>query len=104
MSTGRRELTLAVVGSAVAGGLALVAGGQDWGRVTAERGAPLPPVQVALTGSDAAPLVPAAGLVLLAAAVALLAVRGAGGWRSGCWWRPPGACSAGRGCVPWPAA
>jgi uncharacterized membrane protein (TIGR02234 family) len=33
---------------------------------------------VAVLGSDAAPLVPAAGLVLLAAAVALLAVRGLG--------------------------
>ena len=42
------------------------------------RDAPLPPVTVALAGADAAPLVPAAGLVLLAAAVALLAVRGLG--------------------------
>lgn len=73
----RRELTAAVLAAAVAGGLALLAGGQSWATVTAERGAPLPPVHGLLTGADAAPLVPAAGLVLLAAAVALIAVRGA---------------------------
>jgi uncharacterized membrane protein (TIGR02234 family) len=37
-----------------------------------------PPVTELLTGSELAPLVPAGGLVLLAAAVALVAVRGAG--------------------------
>jgi uncharacterized membrane protein (TIGR02234 family) len=74
-SEARRELTAAVVGAAAAGGLALVAGGQSWAQVTVERAAPLPPVESALPGADAAPLVPAAGLVLLAAAVALLAVR-----------------------------
>ncbi|TFV87581.1 TIGR02234 family membrane protein [Blastococcus sp. CT_GayMR16] len=75
---GRRELTAAVVGSVLAGALALSAGGQAWATVTAQREAPLPPVTGLLTGADAAPLVPAAGLVLLAAAVALLAVRGPG--------------------------
>jgi uncharacterized membrane protein (TIGR02234 family) len=74
----RRELTGAVLGAVLAGGLALSAGGQAWARVTAERAVPLPPVTTALTGADAAPLVPAAGLVLLAAAAALLAVRGPG--------------------------
>ncbi len=78
MSRIRRELTAAVLGSAVAGGLALLAGGQTWATLTAVRPAPLPPVTEPLTGSAHAPLVPAAGLVLLAAAVALLAVRGAG--------------------------
>jgi uncharacterized membrane protein (TIGR02234 family) len=39
---------------------------------------PLPPVTEQLTGSELAPLVPAGGLLLLAAAVALVAVRGAG--------------------------
>lgn len=73
----RRELTAAVLGAVAAGALALSAGGQAWAVVTAERRAPLPPVSAGLSGSDAAPLVPAAGLVLLAAAVALLAVRGA---------------------------
>jgi uncharacterized membrane protein (TIGR02234 family) len=74
----RRELTAAVLGAVAAGALALSAGGQAWAVVTAERRAPLPPVSAGLSGSDAAPLVPAAGLVLLAAAVALLAVRGTG--------------------------
>jgi uncharacterized membrane protein (TIGR02234 family) len=74
----RRELTAAVVGGVVAGGLALSASGQAWADVSADREPPLPPLNAVLTGSDAAPLVPAAGLVLLAAAVALLAVRGAG--------------------------
>jgi uncharacterized membrane protein (TIGR02234 family) len=75
---GRRELTAAVLAAVAAGGLALSAGGQAWAEVTTLRPAPLPPVEGLLTGSEAAPLVPAAGLVLLAAALALLAVRGAG--------------------------
>ncbi len=74
----RRELTAAVLGAVLAGALALSAGGQAWAVVTAERRAPLPAVSAELSGAEAAPLVPAAGLVLLAAAVALLAVRGAG--------------------------
>jgi uncharacterized membrane protein (TIGR02234 family) len=78
MTAGRRELTAAVLGAALAGALALIAGGQAWAQVTAQREAPLPPVTDTLTGAEAAPLVPAAGLVLLAAAVALLAVRGPG--------------------------
>jgi uncharacterized membrane protein (TIGR02234 family) len=72
----RRELTAAVLGAAVAGGLALFAAGQRWAQVTAERRPPLPPVSGVVTGSSAAPLVPAMGLLLLAAAVALVAVRG----------------------------
>ncbi len=74
----RRELGAAVAGCAVAGGLALSAGGQAWSTVTVTRRPPLPPVTEVLTGSALAPLVPAAGLLLLAAAVAVLAVRGAG--------------------------
>ncbi|MGY2085090.1 Trp biosynthesis-associated membrane protein [Blastococcus sp. SYSU DS0539] len=74
----RRELASVVAGAVLAGALALSAAGQRWADVTAERRAPLPPVSGTLTGGDAAPLVTAAGLVLLAAAVALLAVRGAG--------------------------
>jgi uncharacterized membrane protein (TIGR02234 family) len=77
VTAARRELGAAVVGAVAAGGLALIAGGQAWARVVAERPAPLPPVESTLSGSEAVPLVPAAGLVLLAAAVALLAVRGA---------------------------
>jgi uncharacterized membrane protein (TIGR02234 family) len=74
----RREITIAVLGAVGAGALALISGGQPWAQVTAGREAPLPPVHAVLSGADAAPLVPAAGLVLLAAAVALLAVRGPG--------------------------
>jgi len=74
----RRELTAAVLGAVGAGALALIAGGQPWAQVTAQREAPLPPVTDVLSGAEAAPLVPAAGLVLLAAGVALLAVRGFG--------------------------
>jgi uncharacterized membrane protein (TIGR02234 family) len=62
----------------VAGGLALSAGGQAWATVVVARREPLPPAIGVVEGVDAAPLVPAAGLVLLAAAVALLAVRGRG--------------------------
>ena len=78
MTTDRHELTAAAAGAAVAGALALTASGQTWAQVTHERPAPLPPVSAVLTGADAAPLVPATGLVLLAAAVALFAVRGGG--------------------------
>ena len=74
----RRELAAAALGTAAAGGLALLAGGPAWAQVVAERPAPLPPVESTLSGGEAAPLVPAAGLVLLAAAVALFAVRGPG--------------------------
>jgi len=74
--TPRRQLTTAVLGAAVAGGLALFAAGQRWAGVSVERPRPLPPVVGALTGSAAVPLVPAMGLLLLAAAVALFAVTG----------------------------
>jgi uncharacterized membrane protein (TIGR02234 family) len=72
----RRQLTAAVVGAALAGGLALFSSGQHWAEVTAVRRPPLPPVSGVLTGGDAAPLVPATGLLLLAAGLALVAVRG----------------------------
>lgn len=71
----RRELGTAMAAAAVAGGLALSAAGQPWVEFTAVRRTPLPPVSAVLSGGDAAPLVPAAGLLLLAAAVALIAVR-----------------------------
>jgi uncharacterized membrane protein (TIGR02234 family) len=76
--SGRRELVVAVVTAAAAGALVLVSSGQDWLRVTAEPRPPLPPVTGVLEGSEAAPLVPATGLVLLASAVALVAVSGVG--------------------------
>lgn len=74
----RRELTVAVLAAAAAGGLALSAGGQGWADVTVTRQPPLPPVEEVLTGSQLAPLVPATGLLLLAGAVALFAVHGWG--------------------------
>jgi uncharacterized membrane protein (TIGR02234 family) len=79
----RRELVAAVAGCALAGGLALSAGGQTWVTATVARPEPLPPTTAELGGSALAPLVPAAGLLLLAAGVALLAVRGAGRWAVG---------------------
>ncbi len=74
----RREMTLALLGCLAAGALALSAAGQRWLTVTVDRPRPLPPVVESLTGGQAAPLVPACGLLLLAAGVAVLAVRGAG--------------------------
>ena len=74
----RRELTVAVLLCALAGGLALSASAQPWADVTITRRPPLPPTEAVLTGSQAAPLVAAAGLLLLAAALAVIAVRGAG--------------------------
>ncbi|SDO74093.1 trp region conserved hypothetical membrane protein [Klenkia soli] len=74
----RRELTLAILLCAAGGGLALSSGGQAWADVTVTRQAPLPPVAAVLTGSTLAPLVPACGLLLLSAAVALVALRGWG--------------------------
>ena len=74
----RRELTVAVLGCALGGALALSAGSQLWLDVTITRQPPLPPATQALTGSQVAALVPACGLLLLAAAVAVIAVRGLG--------------------------
>jgi uncharacterized membrane protein (TIGR02234 family) len=74
----RRELTAAVLLCALAGGLALSSSSQPWAHVTITREAPLPPTSEVLTGSQAAPLVGACGLLLLAAAVAVIAVRGVG--------------------------
>ncbi|WP_409332279.1 Trp biosynthesis-associated membrane protein [Trujillonella humicola] len=76
MTRARRELTAAVAGCGIAGGLALSAGGQAWATATVVRRAPLPPVTEELAGTELAALVPACGLLLLAAAVAVVAVRG----------------------------
>jgi uncharacterized membrane protein (TIGR02234 family) len=74
----RRELIAAVLLCALAGGLSLSSSSQPWARVTVTREPPLPPTALVLTGGEAAPLVGACGLLLLAAAVAVIAVRGAG--------------------------
>jgi uncharacterized membrane protein (TIGR02234 family) len=77
-ASGRRELTVAVLACAAAGGLALTSSSSTWADVTITRQPPLPPTAELLTGSQAAPLVSACGLLLLAAALAVIAVRGAG--------------------------
>jgi uncharacterized membrane protein (TIGR02234 family) len=74
----RRELTVAVLLCALSGALALSSSSQPWADVTITREAPLPPTSEVLSGSQAAPLVSACGLLLLAAAVAVIAVRGVG--------------------------
>ena len=74
----RRELTAAVLLCALAGALALSSSSQPWARVTVTRQPPLPPTSEVLSGGEAAPLVAACGLLLLAAAVAVIALRGAG--------------------------
>jgi len=76
--SGRRELGAALAGLVVAGGIALSAAGQTWVRLTAVRRPPLPPVADDVSGGQVAPLVTATGLLLLAAAVALVATRGLG--------------------------
>jgi uncharacterized membrane protein (TIGR02234 family) len=75
---GRREFGVILAAATLGAALTLLAGGQEWASITARRQAPLPPVTAAVTGGEVAPLAPAAALVLLAAAGALLAVRGAG--------------------------
>jgi len=77
-SATRRELTAAVLFCALAGALALSSSSQPWADVTVVREAPLPPTAEVLSGGQAAPLVGACGLLLLAAAVAVIAVRGLG--------------------------
>jgi uncharacterized membrane protein (TIGR02234 family) len=74
----RREFGTAIALAVVAAALALSAAGQTWVRLTAVRRPPLPPVTDLLSGGQVAPLVTATGLLLLAAAVALVATRGAG--------------------------
>ncbi len=78
MTASRREMTVTLGAAALGAALTLFAGGQEWAEITARRRPPLPPVTAAVTGGEVAPLAPAAALVLLAAAGALLAVRGAG--------------------------
>ena len=74
----RRELTAAVGLCALAGALSLSSSGQPWAHVTVTREVPLPATTEVLTGGQVAPLVSACGLLLLAAAVAVIAVRGVG--------------------------
>jgi hypothetical protein len=74
----RREL-LAALGLCLLGAvLALAASAPAWVRVVVPRVRPLADVTVAVAGRDMAPVVPALGLVGLAAVVGLVATRGRG--------------------------
>ena len=74
-SGARRELTVAVLLTAGAGALGLVAGDRSWLDLRVVREAPLPPVAETVSGATVAPLVPGLALVVLAGAVGLLATR-----------------------------
>jgi hypothetical protein len=72
---GRKELTLAVLGGAVAAGLALYLSGRGWRVHTQPLPAPLPPKTVTHTGSSTAPWLTPASWAALAGCGALLATR-----------------------------
>ncbi|GAA1758897.1 Trp biosynthesis-associated membrane protein [Luedemannella helvata] len=74
----RRALAVAVVASAGAAGLALLAATRTWAVEVTERAAPLPPASAVRTGAALAPVIPAFALVALAGAGALLATRALG--------------------------
>ncbi|MBA2416645.1 MAG: Trp biosynthesis-associated membrane protein [Geodermatophilaceae bacterium] len=74
----RREFTAAVLLTAAAGALGLLAGGRPWLDLRVVRDSPLPPVADTVAGATAAPLVPGLALVVLAGAVGLLATRRSG--------------------------
>ncbi|MEO7118054.1 MAG: Trp biosynthesis-associated membrane protein [Candidatus Limnocylindrales bacterium] len=76
--TGRRELFLAVAGCLTAAAILMMTSGQTWLELSINRGTPLPAVQEAFNGADVAkPLMPIA-IIVGAAALALVAGRGAG--------------------------
>jgi uncharacterized membrane protein (TIGR02234 family) len=70
----RRELGIAVAGCVLAAALVLIAGGRTWVRFSVSL-APLPAVRGAATGHQVAATITSLGLVVLAAAVALVATR-----------------------------
>jgi uncharacterized membrane protein (TIGR02234 family) len=74
---GRRELFGAVFGCLAAAAVVLLAVGRPWVRAAAGGGSLVAAVTIDLTGRALRPGVAALGLVVLAAAVALLATRGA---------------------------
>ena len=75
--SGRRGLLTAITVLAVGGALLLVSGGRAWSTTTT-RSPGFPEVVVPSTGTELAPLVVATGVLALAAAAALVAVRGWG--------------------------
>jgi Tryptophan-associated transmembrane protein (Trp_oprn_chp) len=74
----RRQRTYAILGGAVAAGLALLAASRTWLVETVVRAEPLPPVVTPRTGAALSPALPALALVALAGAGGLLATRGRG--------------------------
>jgi len=71
-----RALAGAVVTCLAGAGLVLYAAGRDWAVEVTGRPAPLPAVEVARTGADVLPWLPAVALVGLAGTGAVLATRG----------------------------
>ena len=74
--SGRRGLTIAVVGVTAGAGLVLLGASRAWWRETVPRPAPLRPEEIVHTGASLAPVLPALGLVAVAGAGGLLATRG----------------------------
>lgn len=74
--SGRSGLAAAVLLDAAGAAVVLLAAGRTWLMRTEDRPAPLPDIPTAVTGADLLPWLPASGLVALAAAGALLALRG----------------------------
>lgn len=75
MSRSSSQYAGALGALAVGAGLMLFAGSREWVRVTVSRPAPLPDVVKVATGGAVAPALSAAGLVLLAAIVAVIATK-----------------------------
>jgi uncharacterized membrane protein (TIGR02234 family) len=74
----RRELLVALGACLLGAVLALAASAPTWVRIAVPRARPLADAVVAVSGRDLAPLVPALGLVGLAAVVGLVGTRGRG--------------------------
>ena len=73
---GGHSLLGAVLALLVVGGAGLLwASGMVWAAHTVERAEPLPPLAYTMTGATAVPMVVAAGFILLAALVAVLATK-----------------------------
>ena len=101
--TGWREVGVVVAACAAGGGLALLAAGRPWLRLTAPRRPPFTDVVLALPGRDLEPLVAALGLVGLAGVVGLLATRRWGRLAVGCVLAAAGLLVIARS-LPWLAA
>jgi Tryptophan-associated transmembrane protein (Trp_oprn_chp) len=72
----RRGFVLVVVACAVASAVVLFAASRTWSHVVTQRPAPFPPITARRTGASLEPWLPALGIVGLAGAGALVALRG----------------------------